>query len=161
MLIIPVFLYDPKGAVVGLPQAARPHRDAHTGPGEEGRHQERAGRRRDGVRANFADQVHGGHRAGLHHQLQPQGQVGRREDRAHLPRTLRARLRPAKKPLLSQELPLGGRLDRPHLVRGDQGRLDHVDQVPHVLSHGRAVVSGQARRLLHNQNGWYVIRQSA
>jgi len=59
LLIIPVFLYDPKGAVVGLPQAARPHRDAHTGPGEEGRHQERAGRRRDGVRANFADQVHG------------------------------------------------------------------------------------------------------
>ena len=76
-----------------------------------------------------ADKIHDWHRAGPDHKLQQKRQVRRREDRAHLPGPLRPCLLIAAQSVLSQKLSVGGRLDGPHLVRGDQGRLHYVDQV--------------------------------
>uniref|UniRef100_A0A8B9IDW3 Dynein axonemal intermediate chain 2 n=1 Tax=Anser cygnoides TaxID=8845 RepID=A0A8B9IDW3_ANSCY len=144
---------SPAGAVVGHPQALRAHRDAGLGHHPPGAAGERSGRHHAGVRAHHAHQVHGGHRAGHRHRLQPQGQDTPRKNRRHLQRPSRARLRPDQEPFVPQNLPDGWRLDCSDLVRGGQGVINYVDQVPPLLPDGRVLEHREAGCLLHDQDG--------
>lgn len=65
---------------------------------------------------SIAYQVHGGHRTGRRHLLQPQGQDASGEDRLHLLWPPWPHLCPPEKPLLPKELSDCWRLDSPHLV---------------------------------------------
>lgn len=85
--------------------------------------------------------------------MQQEGQGPKRAHCSRLQRPFRARVCVAAEPVLPEELPDSGGLVRPHLVRGHQGVVHHVDELLHRELDGRLLEPHAAFGLFYDSYG--------